>query len=393
MSVLPRQGYSHAEQTAILDQLSRSGDVGLRAELQDRNTLETIVDISRYVTGGQVDQKSSGRTCTFGVYDPSNDLGLTEQAAYLQLVVQFWRRAYVESLSAWYDWPVARGPLIKADPTGPNIEVAAVSNSHLALGNILAPFTVQKGHLVVNAITTVLHDKAGIPLRDINFPALQHTLPKDATAHFGSTWRAFAAYLAGSINRTLYTDPGGKWLLRQDQTEPDLTWTQGEQGTINTDPARTQTLTDDAGNPLPNVVRVIGYQAPKGKPGSIDVIVHADPKGLVGERTLQVGGVDFSTLHTIKHPHIKTEATARDVGKSWLLRQEQAAWNVTMDVEALTLSTADYDDCSAVEIPSFHQIFNLRNFSFPLGGEGDSAFGTVGYNRMLSYAGPRAHPT
>lgn len=391
MSVLSRQGYDHATQTAIKDQLTRSGTVGLRAELQDRNG-ENPLDISRYVTGGQVTVGTAGRTCSFGVYDPRGDLGLTEQAAYLQLCCQFWRRAYVDSLSGWYEWPVHRGPLTKADPTGPNIEVNSVGQSHLALGNVLTPRTVSKGHVVVNAITSVLHDSAGIPLRDINFPALQHTLPKDATAHFGTTWRGFAAYLAASINRTLYTDPGGIWLLREDQTEPDLVWTEGDGGTINTDPARTQALTDDQGNPLPNVVRVLGYQAPKGKPGSIDVMVYADPNGLVGAHTLAVGGQDFNVLKTIHQPHVKTEDMARQVGASWLLRQDQAAWNVTMDVDGMLLSTADYNDCSAVEIPSFHQIFNLRDFSFSLGGEQDDASGTVGYTRMLSYAGARAVP-
>lgn len=389
--ILHRLGYSQDEIDAIIRALCDNAQTGARGEIHDRSgaTMRSVG-----VIRGQRDVDAGGIKATVTIADP----GHLQQEDYLQACLAVWVTVYVPKLGRWVEIPWCNGPITKADPddTGGLLELVAVGKGDLCKSELRETRTLPKGLKLTDAIVRVLHEWVGIPYVAINIPDRVRTLPKDRDYPRGTSCLSVATELADALDMDFHFDANGKTLIRNLPGTPIFTFhggnDQGDPTSIISAPQRSQSLRDSSGNYLPNWVIVHGHKAAKGSDGS-DVFGEAvcDPQSLISAQQLQVGGVDNWHLSVIHNPHIRTDADANARARSAIRNAEDLAQAVTFD--AAQLWVFDWGDCVAAHTTDFFSVFNLRNWSDTVGGDGDAALMTVNYKRRLTLAGTRVRPT
>lgn len=318
------------------------------------------------------------RSLTVTFLDPSHSLQLDSDspddgAVYADRLVRVTYSVLVPSLSDRVDVDVFTGPIVKFQRSGDQVILEAHGKEALALGWIWRPLTIKAKARKVDAIRSILQDRAGE--RHFDFPEIATRIPTAISLGRAAAAWPRAKQIAGSMNRHLYYDGSGVCRLRDRPTRPVFTFRAG-------DPAKSNVVgaveIDHDFTTIRNAIWFKGGK-PKGQKKAIEVFVTApkghplspqrlgrtnsdgvlSPRYLVAERTNQ---------------HIRSTAEARARADSMLDSLLVEVLGVTFD--ALPVPHLDPLDVIRIQTDDFAANVRVRQFSLPLGAGGVM---TVGY--------------
>jgi hypothetical protein len=392
--ILNRLGWNAAKQAAYIEARAGNSEGFYSGELRSRGGV-FLQKVG--VLGGQVDVSAEGRRCRADLKNDRGQIGVSQETLLKSRLI-LTETTFVPG-HGLLEVPIGDGPIVTAEPGDAVISVTTRGFGDLAQNNLLESKTLRQGHLTVNAIRTVLEAWSGIPSELIKLPHLPHTLPRNQHHARGAKVWPIAVALAESVNMDLTVGPDHIF-MREFPTDSCFDWVDqfvadrdGLPVTVVTAPKRTQTTRDENGEHIPNWVIVYGNQRAHGHPQ----LPHVSPQ-VVGQAFAQASSVNGSGSQGINNvPHyylreftnetIRTYEGAHNRARSYVEQFESLAQSVTF--EGKTLPIFDYLDRVTVQTKEFVAIFNMRDFSFSFGGQGDSATMSVGWNRKLSTAGSK----
>lgn len=350
------------------------------------------------ILAGQKDVTAEGPRCRADLKNDHGQLSAISQETLLKCRLVVTETTFVPDYGL-LEVPVHDGPITDADPGDGVISVTARGFGDLAQNNLLETKTLRKGHLVVNALRTVLEDWSGIPSDILKLPHVDKTLPRDQHHARGAKVWPIVVALAEALNKDLTVGPDAIF-AREFPTEPCFDFVDqtianrtGDPVSVVTSPKRTQTVRDENGAHIPNWVVMHGSKVSHGRPqnphDSSAVIgqAFADPQSVIGSAEQGINGIPHYYLAEFTNETIRTYDGAHQRAASLIDQFEEISQSVTFDAKILPIF--DYLDRVTVQTANFLAVFNMRNFSFSFGGQGDTALMSVGQVRRLSLAGSK----
>lgn len=228
---------------------------------------DDVSDLTERLIDGQVNidtTADSDRSLSMSLSDPHNVLNLDSDspddgALYLDRMIRVNYLVWVDGLDEWASVPVFTGPIVSMGRNGDQIDVTCLGKEYLAQGATWHPLTIKKGHNTVDAIRTILRERAGETRFD--FPDLKHRLTRPVSlGRMEQPWRK-AQRLADVLDRQLYYDGAGVCRLRRRPKHAVFSFKDGDDGTVLSDAQVTYDLAD-----VRNVVWLKGGK-PKGSQG------------------------------------------------------------------------------------------------------------------------------
>jgi hypothetical protein len=380
------EGLSAANYPAFVKALADPHSIRIDVAILTLNEDE-LSRLSPVILDGQVNVDADAPvtrslTCTF--LDPSHSLQLDSDspddgAVYADRMVRVTYSVYVPPLGDRVDVDVFTGPIVKFKRSGDQVELEAQGKEALALGWIWRPLTIKKGARKVDAIRTILEDRAGE--RRFDLPEIATAIPNPISlGRAASAWPR-CQKIAHSMNRQLFYDGSGICRLRVRPRRPLFTFRAGHPTRPNT--ILTPVEVDHDFTVIRNAIWFKGGK-PKGQKKAIEVFVAA-PKGhplspIRLGRTNRDGKLSPRYLVEERtNEHIRSRVEART-------RANALLDDLLLEVLGVTFSSVpvphlDPLDVIRVQTDDFAANVRLRQFSLPLAASGQM---TVGYIERVS---------
>lgn len=375
-------GLSSSDELAFVAALNSTHSIHITVQLLDLNH-NRIANLSPYLLDGQVDVDADAevsRSAKISLFDPTRSLAIDSRspsagALHLDRMIRLVYSVKVPDLG-WVDCPVFCGPVTKVDRSNDVIDIEALGKEALAMNPIWRPITLRKGMNKVDAIRTIMEQRAGETR--FTFPNLSGRLPKDVSLGRSSVAWSEAQRLARSLDRQLFYDGRGYLRLRREPTTHGFTFADGTGGNIET-PVQ---ISYDSSR-IRNAVHVTAGNPP-GKTKPISVFVTALPSHQLSPRrlgrTLNDGTViPRHLVETINEPSIRNEPEARRLAETRLKRL--LLQHIEVQFDTFPIPHLEPGDRVRVKTRDFSTDFRLRQFSLPLGPEGSMS---VGYRKRVS---------
>lgn len=339
---------------------------------------DRLSDVSDRLLDGQVNVDADAditRTCSLSLLDPNRRLHFdsdspSDGALYLDRMVRVVYAVKVPTVG-WVSCPVFTGPVTKLDREDAVVTVEASGKEVFAMGACWRPMTLKKGHNRIDAIRTILKERAGETR--FSFPEGSARLPKDfALGRETVPWLA-ARRLARGIDKQLFYDGRGVARLRNHPEHVTFRFEAGDGGMVLTEPQVAYT-TDE----VKNIVWVRGG-TPKGKKRAVSYWKAAPRSHPLSPVRLGRNGVPRYLLEVIDDGHIRSVTEAKRVAESKL--KQLLLEQVEVNFDALPNPQLDPMDLVRVKTDEFGMTFRLKQFSLPLG-TGDAM--SLGYVKRVS---------
>lgn len=356
--------YRHADKRKFERTIVSSHEMRVRVRLLTLDG-DDVSDLTDDLLDGQVNVDTTAetdRSLSLTVADPRHQLNLDSDAAsdgaiYLDRMIRVDYRVFVAGLDEWADVPVFTGPIVTMSRNGGEIELSCLGKERLAQGQCWRPLTIKKGHNIVDAIRTILRERAGETR--FAFPEKSKRLAHSVSiGRMQQPW-AVAQRLAAAIDRQLYYDGAGVCRLRKIPQHSVYTFRDGDGGSVLSDPAVTYDATT-----VRNVVWVKGGK-PKGAQGKNKgddkdnrddgPALLAEPRELIPQRAGRLsdvypGAVDLAPKQldepsplTIHDPYEHLFVGGHEI--DWLT---QSQLNVMQDVDGRTVTISQGSYTTAV---------------------------------------------
>lgn len=340
-------------------------------------------DLSARLLDGQVNLDASAdttRQATVTVDDPTHTLDLDanapgDGAMFADRMLAITYGVFVEGLGRngqWVDVPVFTGPISGLSRNGDSVELACLGKEVLAKGMTWRSLEFKKGHNVLDAIKSILQDRAGE--KSFDFPS-SGSLTKKRLGHKGLAlarmsvpWDA-AQTLAGSINAQLYYDGAGRCVLRDSATQNAWTFKDGDGGTVLTRPDIAFDLES-----LVNAVYVKGGK-PKGSKHAATAVAVAPHDHPLSPYRLGRGGVPRYLATEVDNDNLKSKKDAQAAADRTL--HQGLAEGVSVSFDALPVPHLDVLDDVSVRVDGLAVPFSFRTASIPLVHSGSMSVGSV----------------
>lgn len=237
---------------------------------------------------------------------------------------------FVVALNDWVEATVFTGPLWDFERRGEEVTLVAQGSERLAMGSVRSAFTRPRKAKATEVIRDLLRD-AGAPASSLRVPRLNVRLPERVTvvkrgkdrdgdkagrqgarrrvlrvSRADSPWPR-AAKIAEAIDRELFADGSGNFLLRPAQTKPSVSFT----SRLLIGPPIERRGKDGE---QPNVWMVVGAD-PKGSRKQIQVEVPLPRRHPLSRQRLAWHDVPREVVERVENEHLKTKKQARLVGE------------------------------------------------------------------------------
>lgn len=337
---------------------------------------QTLTSISPTVLDGQVIVDIDAdvtRTLTLTFLDPKHQLNFDSDspddgALYADRLVRVHYSVRVPELDRHVSAVVFTGPATKLDRAGGEVSIEAAGMEKLALANTWRPLTIKKGAKKVDAIRTILRDRAG----ETRFalPEIPTRMPTTLSLdRLSQPWLP-ARRLANSLDRQLFYPGTGVCTMRRWPARPLFTFATGDGGNVVGAPSISHVMDDFA-----NVVEVIGAK-PKGKKEHVRFVATAPATHPLSPQRLGRNGTPRFIVKRVEDDHIRSTAEARR--RATRLLDDSLRETVEVTFDAMPMPHLDPGDLCQLRTRDAHATFRLRKFSIPLGTEGDPVM-PVGY--------------
>lgn len=370
---MQRMGLTATEFAAYLDTLRSSHTKSIRVTVLDLDG-DVRASITPRVLDGQVVVDTGGdvtRKLTMSFLDPRHTLNFDSDspddgALFADRMLQVEYTVYVPALDRHVSCPVFTGVITSLQRNGGVVDVEAEGKERLALGAAWRPYTVKKGTKKVEAIRSILDERAGETL--FALPTLATRLPKTVSlGRMAQPWK-IARRIASSMDRQLFYRGNGVCMLRRYPGTPLHTFKVGTD--VLGDVAVSYSMGD-----FVNVVEVIGGK-PKGAKKRVRGIAVAPTSHPLSPARLGRNGVPRRLVLRVENDHIRSHAEANRKAKRILEDRLRQTVEVTFD--ALPMPHLEEGDLVRVQTPDSVVAFRLRQFSIPLTTDGDPVM-SVGY--------------
>lgn len=377
-------GLGAAAKAAYLSKLVSSHEIRVRTSLLNLQEQE-IADLSDYTSDGQVNVDSTApvdRSLTLSLFDPRARLSFdpdapADSALFLNRMLKVTYGVWVSSTYGWVDVPVFTGPITKLDrPADELVSVECQGKEAIALRPAWHPITLRKGMTKVNAIRTVMRERAGETSFDL--PEISARLRKTISVGRMASPFKVAQSIARSMNKQLYFDGDGVLRLRNPSSHV-FTFKPGKNGSVMTPVQVSYDLEGFA-----NTVYVKGGQPRGTKPPTpkepptggesdaaaahvadirwVDQLSASHP--LSAARLGRIGSAGGFIVETIENDKIRSRTEAKRVARQRLQDLSLAA--TTVSFEALPLPFLEPQDRISVVTDDGTIRSRLDQFSLPL---------------------------
>lgn len=369
------------EHDAFSAQLLLPHRMRVRATLMDLDGDE-LADLSGRLIDGQVNidaTAETSRSASVTLDDPDHALHLDSDApveggVFLDRMIGLDYGVYVDSLGKWITVPVFRGPVTGMERDGDSLALSCLGKEHLAKGHAWRPMTLRRGMDTVEAIRTILRDRAGET--DFAFPKKGGKLPDPVSlGRLTQPW-ALAQQLAASIDRQLYYDGAGVLRLRKAPSGQVWAFQDGNGGSVLTPPKITYDLSS-----VSNLVWVKGKKPSKDKPrvSYVAVAQRSHPLSPVKlGRTIRRDGKNVVIpryfVTELDNDKIRSRKDARRRGEAELRKLLREG--LDLDFDALPAPHLDPLDPVRLKTADADLSFDLLKASIPLTHAGVMAVGT-----------------
>lgn len=371
---MQRMGLTRAELRAYHKALRDNQTRRVRVAVQNLDG-ETLAHLTPTVLDGQVivdlDAEVT-RTLTMQFLDPNHALNFDSDspddgALYADRMLRVYYSVRVPDLGRHVSCVVFTGPLVKLDRNGDVVTIEAHGKERLALGELWRPLAIKKGTPKVDAVRTLM-DQAGETR--YAFPTLKTRLPKRKSVNrFQSAWKV-ARHIAHSMDRQLFYPGNGICTMRHYPRTPLFTFNTGERGEVVSDVAISNTMDD-----FRNVVLVVGGK-PKGAKHRVRARAIAPKHHPLSPDRLGRNGQPRFMVEKIEDDSIRSRKEARRRAERVLEDRLRSVAQVTFD--SVPIPHLDPGDWVRVRTDDGVVSFRLRQFSIPLGTEGEQVM-PIGY--------------
>jgi len=326
---------------------------------------DTLANVSDRLLSGQVNIDSTGETdrqCSVQIDAPGAG------ALYADRMLRVDYGVYVDELARWVDVPVFTGPITTMARNGDTVDLGCLGKEHLAKAQAWRPLQLRKGMNTVNAIRTVLRERAGE--NQFAFPSSRARLPETVSVGpMTSPW-SVARTLASSINRQLYYDGAGYCRMRVRPTRAVLTF---DEVKVLSDPQVTYDLST-----IVNTVWVRGGK-PKGAKRAVSARVTASRSHPLSAWRLGRNGTPRFYVTLVENDKVRSTARARTLATRTLRTHLLEGVSCTFD--ALPMPHLEPLDVVRVATDTTSITFVLHQASIPLTHDGSMS---VGHNRRVT---------
>lgn len=286
--------------------------------------------------------------CEVDMYDPDRTLAWS-RGEHRKFDLRIVDSRFVPELDEWVDETVFTGPLWDFERQGDVVSLVAQGSERKAMGSVRRVYSAPRKSKATRVIRDLLGE-AGAESGDMSIPSLAARIPervtigvkrgkdrnKDKAGHQGPKRRVFkatqedtywgeASQVAQALDRDLYPDGRGRFLLRSPKTRPSLGLTAE---TLLSEPVERR---GEDGEPV-NTWLVVGAD-PKGPKKRIEVEVGLPKRHPESAESQAWNGKPRKVIERIENPKLRSAKAARDVG---VRRREQALREaVTYEMEAL----------------------------------------------------------
>lgn len=335
---------------------------------------DDLSDLSTRLLDGQVNIDTTAATtrqCSLTLDDPNHTLNLDSDAPgdgalYADRMIRADCGVYVPALTRWVNVPTFTGPIATMSRNGASVQLGCLGKEHLAFGQAWRPLTLRKGMNTVDAIRTILRERAGE--RRFSFPNLRHRLPKTVSlGRMSSPW-GVAQQLARSLGRQLYYDGAGVCRLRTRPRGAVFTFRDGN-GTVLSDAQ----ITYDLGTII-NTIWVKGGK-PKGKKQAVTAAVTAPRSHPLSPWRLGRNDEPRYLVEEVDNDHVRSSKDARALARRTL--DSRLLEGVTTTFDALPVPHLDPLDVVRLATDETSITFVLNQASLPLVHSGVMSVGTV----------------
>lgn len=300
---------------------------------------------------------------------------------------------FVPALDEWVEAVVFTGPVWDFDRQGDVVSLVAQGSERLAMGSLRNVFHRPRKTKATSVIRDLLA-AAGAQPQDRRIPSQQARLPESVTIGVNrgkkkedkrkrrilratpveDTYWQTAAEIAEAIDRELYSDGRGRFVLGPATTRP-AAWVAGE---VLLSPV-TEKRVDAA--EWPNTWLVVGAN-PKGPKPQVQVQVQLPPKHPASADSMAWHGKPRDVTVRIENSHLRTKQQARRLGQKY---RDRAMRELT-EYEVNTLPVVPWLRPNAtITAPTSRgrvQV-RVRQWTLPLGPGADPL--TIGANRRRGY--------
>lgn len=339
---------------------------------------DELSEVTNRLLDGQVNIDTGAETtrqASLTLSDPNNTMNLdsdapSDGALYVDRMINLHHEIYVLGLQRWVSVPIFTGPITSMTRDGEDITLSCLGKEFLAKGNCWRPLTLRKGYDTVQAIRTILRERAGETR--FAFPDLARRLPRNVSlGRMTQPW-AIASRLARSIDRQLYYDGEGVCRLRAYPHGSVYTF-RDRGGAVLGNASVTFDITN-----VRNVVWVKGGK-PKGAKKAVTWPAVAQPSHSLSPARQGRNQTPRFLVEEIDNDHVRTVKSARQIANNRL--RQKLLEGVTVTFDALPIPHLDPLDVVRLSTELTSVTFTLRQASIPLTHDGVM---TVGSNRRVS---------
>lgn len=342
------------------------------------------------------DTRTPREVCEVDLFDPDYTLSWA-RGEHRRFDLRVIDSRFVPELDDWVSETVFTGPLWDFEREGPVLSLVAQGAERKAMGSVRNPYQAPRKTRATKVIRD-LAEAAGAESDDLAVPSLPAQLPERVTVGVkrgkdrnakkpgfqGPKRRVFKAgvedtywgemsQVAQAVDRDLFTDGLGRFLLRSPRTRPSLAVT------AQTLLGQPRTRRGDDGEAV-NTWLVIGAD-PKGPKGRVEVEVGLPRKHPESAQAQAWHGKPRKVIERVENPKLRSKAAARRVG---VRRRDQAMREgVVVEMECLpVIPWVRPGMLVSAPTPQGQVSARVRQWSLPLGPGADPLL--FGGNRRRS---------
>lgn len=342
---------SSTERVLYAEAVAQTHSRRVELRILDRDGKEEF-SLSSGLLSGQVDvdlSRSPAMVLTCDVFDGDDQMDW-RYGEHLQHQARIVDSRFVPTIGdgEWVDVVVFTGPLhgdfSRVDRV---VSLTAQSAERLAMGSVRQAYEAPRKTKATKVIRDMLK-AAGTPNRRLIVPDLKPVLPERVTvgvvvrkdnpktrernerrtvqrfrAGAEDTYWPEAERVAAAIDRVLYADGEGRFVLRSVPTRPIAKVTNRLLTSVPTEKR-------NEGDGLVNTWRILGHN-PKGPKKQIRATIGLPKRHPNSADSLAVGGKPYQLIRVVKNKHLRSRKAARAFGKR--LRDNAAREQVAYEVQ------------------------------------------------------------
>lgn len=336
-----------------------------------------IADMSEDFYEGQINIDITGeatRNLSLKILDPLSSYGLDSRnpqggALYYDRMIRVVYTVYTWWMANPVSAVVFCGPITTMNRDGLFINLEAKGKETLALGQIWNTRTYLKGRTKLSILLDLCNNVLGEDRYDLpRYPEILKAITADKTLGREAQVWPYMQSLASSAGLNLFYDGRGVLRLRQTSSNSVYTFRTGVGGSVVTDP---QIGYEDE---FKNKIWGIGG-IPSGATKPIEASVQAPSSHPLSPQALGRKGKNFYQVEKVENDNFRTTTSL----KAYLTKilNQRLIQAVSTTADTLVIPHLDPYDFVTIQNEAFSNIIQLRQFSIPLGVDGNNSIGVV----------------